>query len=596
MLHILDIARHLMRLKYLTSALIAVSLWAGAAITQLASAQSLPSSLEANTTILSASGETHPVRGQVWIDVSGTATVADLEAMSRSSRPIQMQTYKQSTTQLVAGQAAWVKISLLNTSQSDRWYLQAQHPAYERITLYAQDVNGQWQSRAAGIAIPRTDWPMATRLPAFEIKPPIDRSLTHYWLKLTHTGTPYYTTLIAAQEQVLMSQQQRDTLWFGLGFGIILASLVLSLTQARMLKDAAYYLHAIYAGVYMLFAAFHLGIVQRYFLPDLTASAYALSRALPTASMAVALWFAFEVLGTKANRFMFQTSRVLIFVLVIFSLSELFSLGFFKLSDSYLLVLFSALCGLVMIVTAILRGRKSIRIFGWGFVPMLVCILPPIVHHLGWADIADIAQYPLILGPVFEIPLLHYALMIRSNQRREGFARASALSNKDALTGLMHISAWLDNLKGCIARAERFHHSYGLMCVDIINHEWFRKEFGSETADRVMLLVASQLQRHFSEVDCICRVSGAKFVVAIEGATNMRELSKSCTHILAAAKTADPLLPVGRVPKLHLTCALMPKAHPSYVRMDAQTILAWLIESSEDMRDNPNQAVQTLGF
>jgi GGDEF domain-containing protein len=111
-----------------------------------------------------------------------------------------------------------------------------------------------------------------------------------------------------------------------------------------------------------------------------------------------------------------------------------------------------------------------------------------------------------------------------------------------------------------------------------------------------MLLVASQLQRHFSEVDCICRLSESQFVIAIEGATNISQLSKSCAHILAATKTADPLLPVGRTPKLHLTCALMPKANPLHVRTDAQAILAWLIECSEAPRNHANQAVRTLGF
>lgn len=550
----------------------------------------------APATVLDSSHDSYPVLGQVWIDTLGTATVADAQEMIRSGRPAGMTPYESSKTQLEPGQAAWVHINVHNLSGEDRWFLQAQRPTLDDIVFYCRDATGRWQAFAAGDVVPRSAWPSSGRMPLFQLKLPAGQSVTSLWIRLAHTGTPYYTPLVVMHDNTLLSIQQKESLWFGLAFGVMLTALGLALAKWLSLRDWSFGLYSIYLCLFSLFLASYLGLAQQFLWPEATHFSDALSHALPLFAMMAALWFAIETLGSVAPRWVTSMGRALLFVLLALGFTELLTIDLLRFSYSSAVMLVAIVFMMAMVTMGVLQGSKSIRLLALGFLPVAMGTLPALGRNLGWIEAGVLSQFGVIIGSAIEMPLLLYALMQRSYGRREAVARAVGLPQQDALTGLANTRTMLSALYGCMARAERFKHSYGLIYVDFINHDWFLKEHGQASADRALIVVASHLQKQTREVDCVCRLDNAQFVVVIEGPCGARQFSQLSAKIAAVVEPIGDLLPIGATPRLHLTCAYMPAAYPASSIDDCNAVLAWLVQQADKPQVGTIKPVRALGL
>jgi two-component system, sensor histidine kinase LadS len=250
----------------------------------------------------------------------------------------------------------------------------------------------------------------------------------------------------------------------------------------------------------------------------------------------------------------------------------------------------------VIIWSAWSRGDTTMRWIALGFLPVVLGVLPPLMHNIGLMGTNFFTQYGVTLGSALEMPLLLYGLVLRSANRREGRARAAGLPTHDALTGLSNMRDLLRQIHGAMTRAARYKQQYGLILIELTNYNWFVKEHGREVGDRALVLLGTRLQLIARDVDTVGRIDDNHFVMLVEGPCKASQAAKVAAQIAACAYRPTDLLPVGASLKLQVTCALMPDPEALALGDDANAQLGWLVTCSESLEPVPNKSLRTLNF
>lgn len=547
-------------------------------------------------TELSSKQHSYPLNAQVWIDVRGDATIDTVTHQTSASSPIELHQYSNDKIQLRTGQAAWVRMRFHNLSGEDRWFLEVQRPTVDDVTLYCQNAAGHWQAKQAGDAVARTSWPIAARMPTFALKLPTVPDIKTCWLRIAHVGTPYYTPLVVSYDSTLLSTQQREALWLGLVFGVMLTSLGLALTKWWALRDISFGLYSLYLSLFSLFIASHLGLAQQFLWPSATTLANSMSHTLPLLAMFAALWFALRTLGTATPSWIRKVSRLILISLLLLGFAESASLNSSNFLFSSLVMLLALICLTGMIVSGLALGSRNIRMVATGFIPVAIGTLPALMRNIGWIETSTVSQYGMIWGSAIEMPVLLYALVSRSYGRRETSARAAGLPSQDALTGLPNMRLFLEQMHGSITRSHRFRHHYGLLLIELTNHAWFVKEHGREMADRALILTSTRLQQLVRDVDAVSRLDESHFVILVEGACSPRQLTKLAARVSASGHAPTSVLPVGASLRLSICCAFMPTEEAKQAGDDANAQLGWLIAAAEAMPPERRKLVRSIGF
>jgi diguanylate cyclase (GGDEF)-like protein len=107
-------------------------------------------------------------------------------------------------------------------------------------------------------------------------------------------------------------------------------------------------------------------------------------------------------------------------------------------------------------------------------------------------------------------------------------AQVSELSLTDSLTGIYNRRYFDLFLANEVDRSHRFHHSLGVMMIDIDFYQDYNDSFGHPAGDKALQFVARCLQRERRSADVVARIGGEEFALIlpetdVEGASNVAE-------------------------------------------------------------------------
>jgi diguanylate cyclase (GGDEF)-like protein len=85
----------------------------------------------------------------------------------------------------------------------------------------------------------------------------------------------------------------------------------------------------------------------------------------------------------------------------------------------------------------------------------------------------------------------------------------------DELTGLPNRRLLLDRLKQAMAQAERQHKQLALLLLDLDGFKNINDQYGHETGDKLLQLVAERLAACIRTSDTACRYGGDEFIVML---------------------------------------------------------------------------------
>jgi diguanylate cyclase (GGDEF)-like protein len=151
---------------------------------------------------------------------------------------------------------------------------------------------------------------------------------------------------------------------------------------------------------------------------------------------------------------------------------------------------------------------------------LLALVMPQIVWHIS-AVVArqqNIAQ--LIFGLMALLILLNVYLfqqrLVLLHTRRELIVHLQAAertARTDALTGVFNRRFMEEALTREVAQAERHQRRLSVMLTDVDGFKTFNTKFGHVIGDRVLVEIATVLQKNFRAADIIIRYGGDEFLV-----------------------------------------------------------------------------------
>lgn len=104
----------------------------------------------------------------------------------------------------------------------------------------------------------------------------------------------------------------------------------------------------------------------------------------------------------------------------------------------------------------------------------------------------------------------------------------------DALTGLANYGGFVDTLEREVRRAERIHHSFALLLLDLDELKRINDEFGHLAGNRALKRLSDVIQEHCRATDVAARYGGDEFAVALIDAdpAMARQIADRIDHAL----------------------------------------------------------------
>ena len=557
-------------------------------------------------------------QSEYWVDPTGEMGIEELEARASNSghfallnAPLNAPLFTpRSAAQMhtIHGRALWIRFNAHITDPQARWFLEMKVSSVQTVDLYWRNQSGQWAQLRAGDLTPHAQWPVSGRSPVFPLSqeqvantvPGLSTAPTAstvYYLRVTNERVPFSAPLTIYRDTELVAQREVEYAFIGAYAGLTLLIATISLALGVAMQDRSFYSYKLYLLTLGAFQMNFLGVGGQYLYPHATIWANAAGYVLPPLAAAAALWFVRSVIRPhQFAKWLDSTATGLVIALLVLALFT----GLVPTHTTFQIVnvvcLVSVLLVYVVIGYAWSRGNSGVRWIALGFLPVVLGALPLLLRNTGLISTSFITQYGITVGAFIEMPVLLYALVLRSSDRRVSQARAAGLPNTDALTGLFNTRRLLQKMGGATTRALRFKKPYGLLLVELTNHDWFVKEHGAEMGNRALVLLGTHLQRIARDVDTAARLEGNQFILLAEGPCNPSYAAKLATKIASIAHAPSNLLPVGAILKLRITGALMPDPAALEHGDDASAQLAWLIEHAERPTLDPRKLVRTLNF
>lgn len=527
-------------------------------------------------------------RSRYWMDTAALRTADQVEAASAT---LPWALHQKGTSYDVDGNALWIQFDAA-ASRGQRWFLQLESSGLDRAQLFYRGADGRWVVQEAGDSQPVSQWPLSGRFPTFELSPGADQPV-RYLLRIEHARVDFASPISLYHQSELLASRDREQFLLGGYFGLALLVAAVATANALVNRDRNFAVYAVYVVALAAGQLAYLGVGAQHVWTESLKWNEASTFILPAVSSAAALWFARTV--TEPARY----SRAL--DLVVWSLiaallsavaldTVLASRASFALVMILILVAMAVVVGLIALVWT--HGEDPyIRVIALGFLPVLVMAFFPVARGLNLIPASGLTRYALSIGAALEMPILFYALSLRGNRRREAQVRAAALSHNDALTGLAHSRTLLQRLDSAIARARNLKHACALLAVKISNFEALATEFGRETAERVLVIAASQLRHAITDVDLAARVGEHDFALLLEGPTTTENALSRAQQVVASGLRSSHALPPGATLKFHITVALLPDKN-----LDASGSLKWLQDAVKAMRPDARKLIRPLNF
>lgn len=527
-------------------------------------------------------------RSRAWIDPTGFRSIDDVEGTSAS---LSWSTLKRGRQYELDDKALWIVFDASERGDA-HFYLELASSTVAKAQLYYRGQDGHWVRQDAGSTIAVSDWPLPGRYPTFELSP-VRGTPVRYWLRIEQDHVQFSAPMRLSEASWLIGSREQGQFLFGAYFGLIGLIALGSLANAAVHRDRNFGVFTLYVAVLAIgqLAAFGLG--QEYLWdgwPSWNRTAMFL---LPGISSAVGVWFVRNV--TEPARF----SRALDLAVwsVIAAILSAAALDTLLASPaSFLLLMAMTLVGFVviggLIVLAWAKAEDPhIGLITVGVVPIILMGLLTVLAGLDVLPPSPATRDGLPLGAAIGLPLLFYALSLRTSHRREAELRAAALTRHDVLTGIAHDRTLLQRLQGAIERAQSLKQQCALMVLNISNFDALSSEFGRETADRALVVTASLLRRAATDIDLEARVGEHQFALMLEGPTNAENAMNRAQELVARGLRPSTAMPAAATIKFHIAVALLP--HETY---DAAATLRWLLESVNAMPADARKLIRPMNF
>jgi two-component system, sensor histidine kinase LadS len=466
--------------------------------------------------------ETQPVmdaqeHGRYWIDARGTAT---LEQVLQNGPGVFQPTRTDLIYALGERSTLWLHYRLTRArGERSGWLLAFPMPTVDAVTVYQQEPGGQWLGQTAGDMTAVAAWPEPGRYPHFrlELPPGQPRDVYVRIRHLTSANFPVQLLTESAYDQRI----QVEYLGLGLTFGALLLLIATCLAQSLVYRDGAYAWYALYALVTTLGVSAYTGVAAHILWPGFGALGDSPQGATTLLAAASALLFVRNLTGISArhplvDKIAYWAGLAGVALACVFPMLD-------KPIGLVALAIYIGGSSLFNIWIASAGWRRGDIVGAWvlaAYSPFAVAVMMAVMRLFGWLPVFFGTQYAVVAATAIQVPLLLVALNIRSRERHGAEIREQALSNQDALTGLLAPHLFHDRLRQVVARYKRDRENSAVVFIDLVNYPRIKDYYGSAVAEQSLLRSVIKLRRLLRDVDTVSRIGEARFGLILEGVTS----------------------------------------------------------------------------
>jgi diguanylate cyclase (GGDEF)-like protein len=394
-------------------------------------------------------------------------------------------------------------------------------------------------------------------------------------------------------QSALLAARESEQFLLGAYFGLAALIAIVAALNALAYRDRNFAAYAIYVAALSAGQVAYLGVGAQHVWNDLLKWNEVATFVLPGLSTAAALWFVQVV--TEPARFS-RWLNIAVWSMIIVVLLAVILDQIVTTRQTFGLLMALTALGMVMVILLVgLVWRKGddphIRLIALGFLPVLVMAAFPVARGLNLIPNSVFTRYGLSIGAALEMPILFYALSLRGSRRREAQVRTAALSTSDALTGLADTGTLKRRLESALAHARSQHHACALLTIKLANHGAIAAEYGSEIAERALVVTASVLRYAITDIDMAARVGTHQFAVLLEGPTTTENAVARAQQIVARGLQQSDAMPPTAVLRYQVAVAMLPDQD-----YDAGAALKWVLEAVNGLRPEARRAIRALNF
>jgi GGDEF domain-containing protein len=523
--------------------------------------------------------------GQFWMDPTGDAIVDNVA--TRTDIPWAA-TQPNAVYPTSTGKALWLRFTVAELDDRDRWYLEVPYPAVNLVTLYSPDRLGQWVPQHAGDSLPVARWPLPGRHPVLPLALVPD-SPRRFLLRVENPHS-FGAPLSFVSEAHFNREEQRAALVLGMYFGLAGLAVLLSLLGAVSLRDIAFAWYALAITVMSLAQSSMTGLAGVHLWPTWAWWNDVSALALPVLGVASLMGFFSTVVSARE-----RSRRVHRLLLAMGLLGVAAAIGIMTVEPSLrfrLMVPYVALGSTAGVGTLLWAFRRGDRHAGWllaGLVPVVIGAFFPLARTAGLIPIGFWTMHAMQISIAIELPLLLLVLMLRSQQRRENQRRIHGLDRMDPATGLINGLVFTERLARLIARSQRLKLQSAVLVIDIANIEHIRRTFDRRSVEELPLRVAGRLLSAAREIDSVARLSDFRFGMLVEGPLTPEEAASTGPRVVARCLMPFKDKPLEWTAQVRVAQTLVPTES-----FDAERVIARLEAVLATVPADSKRAVFTI--
>ena len=522
---------------------------------------------------LGASHAVLPLTGyaEYWIDDSARLTQNDVAARADALpwRPV-----LPNALYAVRGKVLWMRFAARPAPNHLPSFLLLPESGLNRAVLYYRDRQDQWVEQEAGDIRPVADWPIPSRYPTFVLAEDGRTQPITYLLRLEQGRMPLSVTPLLQSRKGFSAARDHEQLLHGAYFGLVVAIGLLALALSVAWRDRVLALFALYVGAMGLAQLAQLGLGAQYVWPAWPAFNRLSTFALAPLATAAALWLLRAVTVPRRSSRWLDVAVLGLLVALPASvlLDAVLQQPATRALMDWLMLAAVALMG-VMLSAAWRRGEDwHIRLIALACVPMLALALAPLLSMAQFIPTGIVTRYATSAVMLLQMPLLLYALSLRSSHRREALVRRQAMATTDPLTGLALEHVLLLRLDATLRRAWKESHEFVLVAVRVTNLNDIVARGGQRAGEGALVLAASTLKRHARDQDAVARVGEQDFALLMEAPVDASHARAGVEQLLLSLRRQAERLPAEVRPHIEVGYAVLPKD-----TLDARLVLEMLL-------------------
>jgi len=117
-------------------------------------------------------------------------------------------------------------------------------------------------------------------------------------------------------------------------------------------------------------------------------------------------------------------------------------------------------------------------------------------------------------------------------RRKSAEVELAHLARHDALTGLANRSTFFERLTLEIGRAKRGETRFAVHYIDLDHFKDVNDTYGHQMGDRLLALIAEQLEKNVRQIDLVARLGGDEFAILQDGIHNRSDAETLATKLL----------------------------------------------------------------